>query len=284
MKIHFVPNTVIFGVKHPNLMAKKFLLRLLFTSLLIWTTVVGLSFLSQWLANGYFIPGTTLQEQLNTFLYGATLLLLITLLQASPKFPKLLETRWLLFQIIISAFSYLIFDSLFVEITADKGSVFVSKSSSMSVSILDKIFGNGFGIYAIVLVIFSSNHRRIIGKGIKVIEDKPSNYVDRFKIKLAQRTYFVNATDILYMKSANNYVEMHTREGKHLIRQPLSQLELNLDPDFFIRIHRSIIIKIDEVAEFQSSKNGDYRIKMKNGQVLSLGSKYKKLILEKFHI
>lgn len=256
----------------------------LFTTL-IWTVLVGFSFLLQFLIDKMEVSSLILREQLNTWLFGLALIALVTLLQFLSKFPPLFETKWYLFHIILSAFSYLTYNSLFVHITSLPGNdMFVQKSSSFGNSLLDGILGNGLGIYAMTLLVFALMHRKQgpITAEIESENETPLTFNDRIKVKLANRTYFLPKSEILFIRSANNYTDLHTLEGKHVIRESIGNLENELDPTVFMRIHRSIIIKIDEVKEFISSGNGDYKVKLRNEEVFNIGNKYKNNVVDKF--
>lgn len=252
---------------------------------LIWTALVGFSFLLQFLVDKMEFSSPNLREQLNTWLFGLALITLITLLQAQKKFPDLFESKWYLFHIILSAFSYLTYNSLFVHITSLPGQdLFVLKSSSFGNTLLDGILGNGFGIYAMTLLVFALIQRKkVLIETEAVIENETTlSFNNRIKVKLANRTYFLPKNDILFIRSANNYTDLYTLEGKHVIRESIGNLENELDPTVFMRIHRSIIIKIDEVKEFISSGNGDYKVKLRNEEVFNIGNKYKNNVVDKF--
>lgn len=278
-----VLNKSILGVKWEHLVAKNRWFAHLMAATALWTLVVGLSALWQRLASDFFIADLFWPEQINTFTYGFSVILLSCVLQTLDKFPKIMETRWLIFHVILSAFSYLIYESIFIEtVMFDTGS-FVSKKSSFGMSIVDHVFGNGFGLYVlthIILVLTRSKDH------LNTIEDKSkqltSPFLSRVRIKLANKIYFLPVDDIHFATSANNYCDLHTLDNKHVIRESISRLEKQLDPSVFMRIHRSSIVKVEKVSEILTSKKGVSQLKMKNGQLLNVGAKYKRAVLDKF--
>lgn len=250
---------------------------------LIWTGLVAFSMLLQFLVDKMDMSALLLREQLNTWLFGLVLFSIIAILQSSKKFPGLFETKWYLFHIILSAFSYLTYNSLFIQITSLPGnSTFVQKTSSFGNALLDGILGNGFGVYAMALLIFALISRNRVNKKEESHNEPALTFPDRIKVKLANRTYFLPKSEILFIRSANNYTDLYTLEGKHVIRESIGRLENELDPTVFMRIHRSIIIKIDEVKEFISSGNGDYKVKLRNEETFNIGNKYKNQVVDKF--
>ncbi len=202
-------------------------------------------------------------------------------LHRHPKFPDLFDTRWFVFQLILGLFSYFVFEGIFIEsiILPAENAMFTVKASSLGSSYIDKILGNGFGIYAITIGTFSGlNYKKeqIVGK-------KKSEFLTEIKIKLRERTYFISTDSISYIKSANNYCDIHTKNGVHVIRETISGLESDLDPLEFMRIHRSIIVRISCIQEFYS-KESEVKVLLKNGEKLNVGNTYRKAFMARFDI
>ncbi len=59
------------------------------------------------------------------------------------------------------------------------------------------------------------------------------------------------------MQAAENYVELHTGTGRHLLRVPLGTLEESLDPGTFLRIHRSLVVNVHQIKELQPAFHGE---------------------------
>ena len=62
-------------------------------------------------------------------------------------------------------------------------------------------------------------------------------------------TRFVNRSDILYVEAQGDYARLHTATGSHLLRTPLSTLEVEWGSAGFVRIHRSLLVSLAHVAE-----------------------------------
>lgn len=248
----------------------------------IWVAFTGLLFLLQIGLDGMALPENSMREWLNTLLFGLAALVLVHLLQSWKTFPPLFDTKWYLFHIVLSAFSYLVFDSIFVDMLVEPGSVFVLKESSLGSSYIDKVLGNGFSIYIIILLFFGLTHRKV---NVTPPADAASDgAMSQIKVKLANRTYFVDTKEVLYIRAAQNYSELFTQDGKHVVRETLNALEGSLDQTLFLRIHRSAMINRQEALEFMSSPNGNYKVKLRNGEVLNIGNKFKKQVLNEFNV
>lgn len=81
----------------------------------------------------------------------------------------------------------------------------------------------------------------------------------RLLVRDRDRAFFVPAEDILWLAAAANYVRLATRDGKHyLIRGTLAEFEDQLDPQRFLRVHRSTIINLDHVQEVRRDEMHRY--------------------------
>jgi two-component system LytT family response regulator len=100
-------------------------------------------------------------------------------------------------------------------------------------------------------------------------------FLQRILVKEQRRLFFVKAADILYFEADRNYIEVHTTTKIHLIYQPLTQLEAQLAPLDFTRINRSCIVGLNHIAELETYFNGEYLVKMNNGETLKWTRNYR---------
>jgi two-component system, LytTR family, response regulator len=100
-------------------------------------------------------------------------------------------------------------------------------------------------------------------------------YAERLVVKSAGRVYFVKAEDVDWIEACGNYVTLHAGGEAHLLRETLSHLEQRLDPDKFLRIHRSRLVNIDRIKELTPLFNGDYAVSLRDGTELTLSRTYR---------
>ena len=81
---------------------------------------------------------------------------------------------------------------------------------------------------------------------------------------------FLPVADIHWIGAEENYVRICTQTETHLLRETMSRLEEKLDPEMFLRVHRSSIVNLDRVRELQPWFRGDYRIVLRDGTELTL--------------
>ena len=89
-------------------------------------------------------------------------------------------------------------------------------------------------------------------------------YAERFLVKVGERTTVVPVNDVKWLQSDGNYVDLHTANGRHTIRETLANVELRLDPRRFVRIHRSVIVAIEQIKEIQPWFGGDQILILKD--------------------
>lgn len=91
--------------------------------------------------------------------------------------------------------------------------------------------------------------------------------VDRISVKKGSEIHIVKADELLYLLAEGDYVMLYTAEGRFLKEQTMRWFEEHL-PEHFVRIHRSCIVNIDEIARVELFGKENYRVRLKNGAVL----------------
>jgi len=108
------------------------------------------------------------------------------------------------------------------------------------------------------------------------LQSRKTDYLERFVVKKAGRILFVDASDIEWVSSEGNYVELHSKGKTHLVRETMDHLEGKLNPCDFIRIRRSTIVRTDVIKELQPLFNGEYALILKDGTQLQSSRRYRK--------
>lgn len=110
------------------------------------------------------------------------------------------------------------------------------------------------------------------------LAEEETEILQRIAVKSGSKIEIIAIGDIVYLESEGDYVMIHTKEGKFLKEKTMKYFEQHLDPDTFIRIHRSYIININEISRIELFEKENYIVKLKNGdQVKASSSGYKAL-------
>lgn len=104
-------------------------------------------------------------------------------------------------------------------------------------------------------------------------------HASRLKVRTGDHIHFIRVEDVEWFESEGNYVVLHQRDGEARIRSTLTGLEEALDPDRFVRVHRSVIVNLDHLDEVQPWFSGDYLAIMKSGRQIRVSRRYKDQLL-----
>ena len=103
----------------------------------------------------------------------------------------------------------------------------------------------------------------------------PSAYLERIGLRSRDRITFVAVRDIDWIEAAGVYVYLHVGGRKHIHRATVGQLELRLDPNKFVRIHRSTIVNTERIRELKSRSHGDFSLVLKDDTEITLSRGYR---------
>jgi two-component system LytT family response regulator len=78
-------------------------------------------------------------------------------------------------------------------------------------------------------------------------------YLQRFAFKDGDRSVVIKAAEIVWIEAEDYYVLVHAKQGRHLVRTSLTSLERRLDPQRFLRVHRTAIVNVDEIRAARDS-------------------------------
>ena len=115
-----------------------------------------------------------------------------------------------------------------------------------------------------------------MGTAADSLPQPTSRYLDRLALREGNRVVFQRVQSVDCFTSSANYVNVHCGSQSHRIRSTMAELERNLDPKQFIRIHRCTIINLDFLSEFRPLPHGDYRVKLLDGKELTMSRNYRR--------
>lgn len=107
------------------------------------------------------------------------------------------------------------------------------------------------------------------------INIKPASQPRRIALPIDRKLKLVQLDDLDCAFANANYLELRFKTQTLVLRKPISWLEAELDPNRFIRIHRSCLIRIDAVAEVEFLKSGRCKLTLENGLSVFSGRNYR---------
>jgi two-component system LytT family response regulator len=100
--------------------------------------------------------------------------------------------------------------------------------------------------------------------------------LDRLAIKSAGQVVFLKIAEIDWIEAADYYSCLHLGTRTHLLRRSMAELERELDPQVFCRIHRSAIVNLDRVRKIEVGEEGEHEVVLENGARLRLSRRYRR--------
>ncbi len=100
--------------------------------------------------------------------------------------------------------------------------------------------------------------------------DEPEDYLERIAVQGRGKARIVSVDDLTHITADGSYAELHTEDGTHVVRERMKTLAARLDPQKFVRVHRSAIVRIDEVEVILRGGGGDYAVRLKDGTRVSV--------------
>ncbi len=98
--------------------------------------------------------------------------------------------------------------------------------------------------------------------------DEP--YLERIAVQGRGKARIVPVDDLTHVTADGSYAELHTDEDTYVIRERMKTLAARLDPDAFVRVHRSAIVRLDEIELILRGGGGNYAVRLKDGTRLSV--------------
>jgi DNA-binding LytR/AlgR family response regulator len=92
-------------------------------------------------------------------------------------------------------------------------------------------------------------------------------------VELGGITRFVQRSDIRFVEAQGDYARLHTAEGSHLVRVPLTVLEERWGPAGFVRIHRSHLVSVAHIVQIRT-ESGRCTVEVSGGDVLQVSRRH----------
>jgi len=106
------------------------------------------------------------------------------------------------------------------------------------------------------------------------VAERARGYRTRFVVRRGNTHHIVPADQVDWMDVADNYLALHAGPKTHLWRGTMKQAEEELDPDRFVRVHRSVIVAVDRILTVRAHESGGYVIALEGGVQLRGSRQY----------
>ncbi len=120
---------------------------------------------------------------------------------------------------------------------------------------------------------------------IRTLQDENNGSNNRYSTHLfvqkSEKLLNLEVKDIMYLEASGDYTVLSTKNDQFLSSSGIGKLEEKLDPEIFIRIHRSTIINLNYLKEIEKHFNGGLIVKMDNNKTFPVSRTYAKQIRKK---
>jgi two-component system, LytTR family, response regulator len=124
---------------------------------------------------------------------------------------------------------------------------------------------------------YSANHAELISRLVSELNQFRRMEAAPQRIVIRSRGYveFLRVDEIDWIEASHNYLKIHAGREVHSLRQTMAEIESRLQPDKFLRIHRSLIVNVDRIRRLEACGYGEYLVVLRDGKTLSLSRGYR---------
>ena len=120
----------------------------------------------------------------------------------------------------------------------------------------------------------ASTHDDLISL-LKEISPAQKDYLQWLRTGLDDTTQLISAEDVVFLQADQKYTTVVTADKEHLIRRSIKDLEQQLDPAKFWRIHRGAIVRVDQIVSAKRDLRGRYSLTLRDrSEVLRSSQSY----------
>jgi DNA-binding LytR/AlgR family response regulator len=137
-------------------------------------------------------------------------------------------------------------------------------------------------MFYIVMVVFMENKTKTSQSDENIEKQTENNepdkniqpaakaeFMKRIAVKSGQKIHVITVSDVLYIQSEGDYVQIFTSDGKYLKEQTMKYFETNL-PSQFVRVHRSYIVNIEAISRIELYEKQNQQLTLKNGHKIKI--------------
>lgn len=101
-------------------------------------------------------------------------------------------------------------------------------------------------------------------------QDLEEEILERIVVKNGTQIKLIPVQQIIFLEAYDDYVKIHTKDGMYLKNKTMSSFEKQLDSKQFVRVHRSYIIKVDQLSKIEPMEKDSYKAILLNGEKVSI--------------
>jgi two-component system, LytTR family, response regulator len=112
-------------------------------------------------------------------------------------------------------------------------------------------------------------------KQSEAVDSNAGQYVTQISLPMGRRMHLTESSSIDCLVAQGNYVSIHLGAREFVMRRPLAWFEANFDPQLFVRIHRTAIVRLSAIESVEAQPSGRYKLRLKSGITLHSGRTFR---------
>ena len=137
------------------------------------------------------------------------------------------------------------------------------------------------GAIARAALMLEQRQRAGYGQALRAYVADAGQYLHQLSVKSVGRIECVRLADVRWIEASGNYVMLH-QDGRSIMhRTPLGALAKRLDPACFMQVHRSVIVRVDQLHTLDAVGDGTFRLGLKCGDAVGASERYAAQIRER---
>jgi two-component system, LytTR family, response regulator len=109
---------------------------------------------------------------------------------------------------------------------------------------------------------------------------RPGPVRERLALRTGSHYVIVRLSEVAWIEASNNHVVLHTAAEAYRHRASMAEMEAQLDPRVFVRVHRSAIVNVDRVQRVEPWGMGEYLFHLADGGKVASSRRYRDGIRE----
>jgi DNA-binding LytR/AlgR family response regulator len=125
--------------------------------------------------------------------------------------------------------------------------------------------------YAFIVCAFLLLKRLSLERG----DAAPIDDIDTIEVRDGAQLFWIKHVEVDWIEAAGNYVELRGACGTRLLRRTLSDMEAELAPYGFVRVHRSRLVRKSAISRIETRQSGDFDIMLRSGESINGSRRYR---------
>ena len=126
-----------------------------------------------------------------------------------------------------------------------------------------------------------SEHSNIDDLLLNLRTERKGPFEAHIFVQKSEKLFNLAVEEIVHLEASGDYTIITTKNDQFVSSSGIGKLEDILNPDIFIRVHRSTIVNVNHLKEIERHFNGGMVVKMHNGKSFPVSRTYAKLIRKK---